>query len=188
MALMLTRWACRRLRAQLVDAAAGRLDGAGRARVASHVARCGACAAALAALRDVPQALRAAPPLDDEFWRAQRAAVMRAVRDLPLPGAADRARTASVAGWRAWAPVLVAAAAVVAAVAMRVPAPSLRSPASADAIDTLDDPTLLSLSDLAGVSAPGIDHGQVVRDVAPLPELSNEELDALAQLVGARER
>jgi hypothetical protein len=56
-------------------------------------------------------------------------------------------------------------------------------------MDGLDDPTLLSLSDLAGVSSPRDENSaELVNDDAALPELSDDELDALAQLVGAHGR
>jgi hypothetical protein len=56
-------------------------------------------------------------------------------------------------------------------------------------IDGLDDPTLLSLSDLAGVSSQREETSiEVAQDEAALPELSDDELDALAQLVGVHGR
>jgi hypothetical protein len=56
-------------------------------------------------------------------------------------------------------------------------------------MDGPDDPTLLSLSDLAGVSSPRDENSaELVNDDAALPELSDDELDALAQLVGAHGR
>ncbi|HKA39883.1 MAG TPA: hypothetical protein VKD25_08940, partial [Burkholderiales bacterium] len=60
-----------------------------------------------------------------------------------------------------------------------------RSPVVGTAeVDSLDDPALLSLSDLAGdsVADPGL--GVEVASEQPLPELSDDELDALSQLVG----
>jgi anti-sigma factor RsiW len=190
-------WTCRRLRPRLVDAAAGTLDASERARVAAHLARCGRCAADVAALNDVPPLLHGAqePPLGEEFWRSQRAAIMREVHGLPEPGV----RTARVqpwppvggrSRWVTWAPALVASMAVVMVLALRLGPRSAPGPAApATEIEALDDPTLLSLSDLAGFSSPEMERAaEAVEEAGPLPELSNDELDALAQLVGVRER
>jgi anti-sigma factor RsiW len=190
-------WTCRRLRPQLVDAAAGTLDAGERARVAAHLARCGRCAADVAALRDVPPLLHGAqePSLGEEFWRSQRAAIMRKVHGLPQPGARPaheqpRLRVDVRHPWMTWAPALVAATAVVMVLALRLGPRSVPSPeVPATGVEALDDPTLLSLSDLAGYSSPAAERtAEVVEEAGPLPELSNDELDALAQLVGVRER
>lgn len=188
-------WTCRRVRPRLVDAAAGTLDASERARVAAHLARCGRCAADVAALRDVPPLLRGVqePLLGEEFWRGQRAAIMRKVHGLPAPGArSPRVQLWSPLDgqrrWVTWAPALAAVMAVMVIFALRVgpPSPS-SSEVPATGVEALDDPTLLSLSDLAGYSSPEVER-TAVEDAGPLPELSNEELDALAQLVGVRER
>jgi anti-sigma factor RsiW len=193
---MWLRWTCRRLRPQLVDAAAGTLDASERVRVAAHLARCGRCAADVATLRDAPALLRDAqePQLGEEFWRGQRAAIMRKVHGLPAPGA----RTARVwwspldggSRWVTWAPALAAAMAVMVILALQIGPRTPSSPEPpATGVEALDDPELLSLSDLAGYSSPEVERTvEVVEDAGPLPELSNEELDALAQLVGVRER
>lgn len=189
-------WTCRRLRPRLMDAAAGTLEAGERARVASHLARCGTCAADVAALRDMPPLLRGIdePALGEEFWRAQRAAIMTKVRGLaePVPQAPRRAQGSPIAGrrrWVTWAPALVAGMAVMVVLALRVAPPWRSGPAiPASGIEALDDPTLLSLSDLAGFSSPDVERTGVADDVGPLPELSNAELDALAQLVGVQER
>src|SRR4029077_9412030 len=190
------RWTCRRLRARLVDFDAGTLDVVQRAGIESHLAACDRCSASLAALRDVPPMLRAddVAALDESFWRSQRQAVMEAIRDLPAPVAAAPApvRRPLVAhpGWMTWAPALVAATAVLALVTLRPgtlwrPVPTVPTAE----MDGLDDPTLLSLSDLAGVSSPRDENSaELVNDDAALPELSDDELDALAQLVGAHGR
>jgi hypothetical protein len=132
--------------------------------------------------------------LDETFWRSQRQAVMGAIRDLPTPVPAAPAPVprALVAhpGWMTWAPALVAATAVLALVTLRPgmlwrPVPAVPTAE----MDGLDDPTLLSLSDLAGVSSPRDENSaELVNDDAALPELSDDELDALAQLVGAHGR
>ena len=190
-------WTCRRLRPRLVDAAEGTLAIDERTRVASHLARCGRCAAAVAALRDVPPLLRAEHgTLGEEFWREQRAAIMRKVSALPEPAAASPHRQPwpPIAGrrprWVAWAPAAVAAMAMVLVLALRVTPPWQAGPAiPATDVEALDDPTLFSLSDLAGFSSPDAERtAEMLVDAGPLPELTNEELDALAQLVGVRER
>jgi anti-sigma factor RsiW len=193
--LMWRGWTCRRLSGRLVDLADGTLDAAERSRLTSHLARCSDCAAAVAALQDVPALLREAedPPGGEGFWRAQRDAIMQGVRGLPPPAASlphGRGYRARGPGWMAWAPALAAAAVVVAAVVLRAPPPAPeRAVVPATGVETLDDPTLLSLSDLAGSSMPDVERGaDVLEDDRPLPELSNDELDALAQLVGVRER
>ena len=81
------RWYCRRLRARLVDYADGALAARERGRIERHLATCAQCAAALAALRELPAVLRAAPaPRDEAFWRRQRQDIMRAIRQ-PVPSA-----------------------------------------------------------------------------------------------------
>jgi hypothetical protein len=134
------------------------------------------------------------PALDETFWRSQRQAVMEAIRDLPHPAPAAPAPAlrplVARPGWMTWAPALVAATAVLALVTLR-PETIWRSVPSAPTagMDGLDDPTLLSLSDLAGVSSPRDENSaELVNDDAALPELSDDELDALAQLVGAHGR
>jgi Putative zinc-finger len=191
-------WTCRRLRPRLVDAAAGTLEAGERARVSAHLARCGRCAADVATLRDFPSVLRGAqePALGEEFWRSQRAAIMRKVHGLPQPGAhparEPRRPWIDVRNpWMTWAPALVAAMAVVMVVALRVGPGTVPGPETpATGIEALDDPALLSLSDLSGYSSPEVERTtEVVEETTgPLPELSNDELDALAQLVGVRER
>jgi hypothetical protein len=194
--LMWWWWTCRRLRARLVDFDAGTLDIAQRAGIEAHLAACLRCSASLAALRDVPPMLRAGdePAPDDAFWRSQRQSVMKAIRDLPRPAPAApapaRRPLVTRPGWMTWAPALVAATAVLALVTVR-PGTIWRPVSSAPTagIDGLDDPTLLSLSDLAGVSSPRDESSaDLVNDDAALPELSDDELVALAQLVGAHGR
>ena len=184
------RWTCWRLRARLVDFDTGTLSAAERDRIESHVAVCGRCSAGLAALREVPPVLRARDePTGDEFWRAQRQSIMETIRGLPAPESpTPYRRTVRRPGWMAWAPALVAATAVLAVVALRPEAIWRTVPSTPTSeIDGLDDPTLLSLSDLAGVS-PRVETAEIGHDEAALPELSDDELDALAQLVGAHGR
>jgi hypothetical protein len=194
--LMWRWWTCRRLRARLVDFDSGAMDAAARAGVESHVADCEQCRAGLAALREVPAMLRVPDEsaLDDAFWRSQRQAIMGTIRTLPAPApaAASTPRRSLVArpGWMTWAPALVAATAVLALVALRPETMWRAVPRVPSAeVDGLDDPTLLSLSDLAGMSSPDVGpSAELVHDEAALPELSDDELDALAQLVGVHGR
>jgi Putative zinc-finger len=189
-------WTCRRLRARLVDFDSGAMDAAARAGIESHLADCERCSAGLAALREVPAMLRipdgSAP--DEPFWRSQRQSIMGAIRSLPAPApaAAPAPRRPLVArsGWMTWAPALVAAMVVLALVALRPETMWRAVPRAPSAeVDGLDDPTLLSLSDLAGVSSPDLGpSAELVHDEAALPELSDDELDALAQLVGVHGR
>jgi hypothetical protein len=166
-----------------------------RAGIESHVAACDRCRTTLAALRDVPAMLRVQDEtaLDEAFWRAQRQAIMGAIRNLPAPAAAVPMPSRPFVRrptWMTWAPALVAATAVLALVTLR-PDGIWRSVPSVPVagIDGLDDPTLLSLSDLAGVSSPREETSiEVAQDEAALPELSDDELDALAQLVGVHGR
>jgi hypothetical protein len=192
--LMWRWWTCRRLRAQLVDFDSEAMDPAARAGIESHLADCERCSAGLAALREVPAMLRvpdgSAPA--EVFWRSQRQAIMGTIRSLPVPAsaAASTSRRSLVArpGWMTWAPALVAATVVLALVALRSETMwrALHRAPSAE-VDGLDDPTLLSLSDLAGMSSPDVGPSAgLVHDEGALPELSDDELDALAQLVGVR--
>jgi anti-sigma factor RsiW len=190
-------WTCRRLRGRLVDLASGALPAAERTPVELHVAGCARCRDELAALREVPVLLGSdeSSELGEEFWQDQRQAIMRTVRDLPSPAhtrrwwlPVDRIPSGGRRPWVTWAPALVAATAVLAVVTLRPEMP-WQAPATPAQVDRLDDPALLSLSDLAGDSIPdpglGVD---VVSNDQPLPELSDEELDALSQLVGGHGR
>jgi len=188
-------WTCRRLRGRLVDLASGSLPAAEQTPVEVHVAGCARCRDALAALREVPALLEDESDIGEEFWREQRQAIMRTVRDLPPPERTrrwwlpvDRVPSAARRPWVTWAPALVAVTAVLAMVTLRPEMP-WRTPETPAQVDRLDDPALLSLSDLAGDSDtdPGLGVDVVSND-QPLPELSDEELDALSQLVGGHGR
>ena len=119
---------------------------------------------------------------------------MRAVRGLPEPAARSPSwqpwpSLAARRRWATWVPVLVAATTAAVVLALRVPAWRAGPGKPSSDVEALDDPTLLSLSDLAGFASPDVERpADLAEDVGPLPELSNEELDALAQLVGVRER
>ncbi len=194
--LMWRWWTCRRLRSRLVDLASGDLPAAERTRVELHVAGCAACRDALAALHQVPALLEssASPGTDEEFWLDQRRSIMRTVRDLPTPAHVRHWWRPEPSGrprrpWVAWAPVLAAATAVLAVVTLHPGQPWQSSDLGTTEVDRLDDPALLSLSDLAGDDVPdpglGVD---VVSNEQPMPELSDDELAALSQLVGGQGR
>ena len=193
--LMWRWWTCRRLRSRLVDLASGDLPAAERTRVEVHVAGCAACRDALAALHQVPALLESieSPGLDEEFWADQRRSIMQTVRDLPTPARVRHWWRPEPSGrprrpWFAWAPVLAAATAVLAVVALHPGQPWQRSDLGTE-VDRLDDPALLSLSDLAGddVADPGLGV-DVVSSNQPMAELSDDELAALSQLVGGQGR
>ena len=188
-------WTCRRLRSRLVDLASGDLPAAERPRVELHVAGCAACRDALAALHQVPALLESSesPDLGEEFWRDQRRSIMETVRDLPTPARVRHWWRPEPSGrprrpWVAWAPVLAAATAVLAVVALH-PGQRWQPSDVGTGVDRLDDPALLSLSDLAGddVADPGLGV-EVVSSEQPMPELSDDELAALSQLVGGQGR
>jgi hypothetical protein len=191
--LMWRWWTCRRLRSRLVDLASGELPAADRTRIELHVAGCAACRDALAALHRVPALLESSesPGLGEEFWLEQRRSIMQTVRDLPTPARVRHWWRPEPSGrprrpWVAWAPVLAAATAVLAVVALH-PGQPWQSSDVGTAVDHLDDPALLSLSDLAGddVADPGLGV-DVVSKEQPMPELSDDELAALSQLVGGQ--
>ena len=188
-------WACRRLRGRLVDVVAGVLPPAQRTRLELHLVSCTGCRDALGALREVSGLLGSREPagLDEDFWHDQRQAIMQTVRDLPPPAGARRWRHAldpvSRRPWATWAPVVAAATAMLAVVTLRLEMPCWSPVVGTAEVDGLDDPALLSLSDLAGdtVGTPGLGV-EVASSEQPLPELSDDELDALSQLVGGDRR
>ena len=199
---MWPRWRCRRLSARLVGFACEEISAGDRRSVESHLASCGRCRATLAGLRDAAPLMRSseAPVLDEEFWRRQRQAVMRRIRSTPEPTRAARpSRAWSLAGldrarpWVAWVPALTVATAVLSIVVLRPPLPwqdGVRS--AAVELDRLDDGELLSVADMAGLSLLAgdgvVDAAQNTAGDGVLPDLSDDDLDVLAQLVGQRAR
>jgi hypothetical protein len=141
-----------------------------------------------------------APMLDEEFWRRQRQAVMSRIRSTPEPTRAARSSRAwGLAGldrarpWVAWVPALTVATVVLSIVVLRPPLPwqdGVRS--AAGELDRLDDGELLSVADMAGLSLLAgdgvVDAAQDTAGDGVLPDLSDDDLDALAQLVGQRAR
>lgn len=192
-ATLLTRWRCRRLRARLVDLAEG-VAFAGSERVERHAAGCAECGAALAALREVPAALRAAPAdgRDDAFWERQRQGILRAAFDSPAPPAAPFRQT--FGDWRTSAAATLAAAALL-LLALRLPHTPVPFGPEAGAADA----ARLDAEDLAAALtsiAPGTD--LLAGDDVPLSladeadpsqpsalhDFDDDELEALTDLVG----
>src|SRR5262249_56004666 len=116
----------------LVALDAGALPPAERTRVELHVATCAGCRDALRALREMPGVLAPGEPpgLDDEFWRDQRLAIMRTIRDLPAPARVRRWwHTPDPVSRRPWAAsAVVAAATAMLAVAILRPGMPWRPP------------------------------------------------------------
>jgi anti-sigma factor RsiW len=171
------RWSCRRLRAALVDAAEGRL--ADRTALDAHLAGCADCRRRLAAMQTVRAALRT-PEIetpDDEFFVRQRQAVMRRIRPR------EDAASALVPAWR-WlgAVATVAIVLLVARIGTRAPVESDLPPATAE---QLDDDVLFHLHDLlpSFTSAGGSEEGE--SELASVPDLGDDELDGLSELLGA---
>ena len=188
------RWTCRRLRPRLVDLAAGTLEASARPQVVAHLARCRDCAATATALREVPALLRddVDTPRED-FWLAQRDAIMRRVRDLPTPAthspqAAPRMLPDVLRRPVLWAPALAAAAIAGIAFVLRAPAPEPVAPhLPVTSIEALDDHALLALRQLAGGTTAPMGSTAATVGPASLVDLSNDELHAMIELVGARE-
>ena len=195
---MIREWRCRRLAAALVDYAAGELSAPMRRRVEEHIGVCPACAAASAALAEVPPAVRAtAPTRDDAFWRAQHNRVMQAIGERPA-----RAMRTPLRGFD-WRLALPLAAALAIGLAGYL---SLRPPEAPGeiALDALPGDDLSALIEVAGGILPAqelppvgsrvdevggaVDAGWI--DVDDLPptvgwgELDDGEIDALHGLLG----
>jgi anti-sigma factor RsiW len=106
-------WTCHRLRAALVDFADGSIDERGRVGVERHLAECDDCSAAVLELREVPTDLRRrlANEPRAEFWTEQRAAILRAIDDLPPASAPSPARERKLVRWTTLGSLAAAAAA-----------------------------------------------------------------------------
>jgi anti-sigma factor RsiW len=195
---MIREWRCRRLAAALVDYAAGKLEPPMRRRIEAHLDTCAACAAARAALDEVPPAVHATAPIrDDAFWRAQRDSVMQAIGERPA-----RAVRTPLTGfdWRLALPIAAALAIGLAGYL------SLRPPEAPGeiALDALPGDDLSALIEVAGGILPtqelppvesrvdeiggAVDAGWVDGDDLPPPvgwgELDDGEIDALHGLLG----
>lgn len=162
---------CRRLRPALVDLADGTLANELRDELDTHLAACATCRDDLAAMRDVPATLRApsADELPEEFWRDQRAAIMRRVR--VTPARSPRVRLA-----------VALAAAMLAAVVVRTRFVTL-GPTAPHAVERLDDEALFHLDDLLPALVPAVTIDDADGDLLGIHELGHEELDSLSTLV-----
>ena len=175
----MTRWRCRGYRPALVDYADGGLTPAAVERLHHHLARCDRCAGELAALRVAPALLRDLPVTDpgEEFWRQQRWAIGRAVRQLPTPRRGG--------GWQ-WRPLGLRFApvawAVAAVLVMTIGMTRLASRYSAwngaaVSLGALDDDTLHDVDEMADVIAGGDDLvGQLAERGAFVPGAALEAL------------
>jgi anti-sigma factor RsiW len=203
-------WRCRWYRRWLVDYVEGALPAEQQRRVEVHRRLCPACADDLAALREIPPALQAAavPDPGAQFWRQQRDAIARAVRDAPTPRA-SRWRARRAEGWRLewWRYALAAGASALIAVAVYrfAASPPVAAPgAPEEELAALDTDSLLSLRDLMQTLVP-VDEQIADADddalLAALPlgdfagntgvarapqanDLSDNELEKLHTLVG----
>lgn len=188
----MTRWQCRRLAAALVDYAEGTVDDSRRSRVERHLATCVDCAAAVSALREVPQALRALPePAQDaEVLLAQRARIRAAIEAAPPPHA-TRLRRWLGDGWTwpAWRLPATALASGLLSVAVLYGVIVLRG-RSVGTAGSLDDATLIEVLDVTHTLSP---RGVVLPDVtdgtntdeskAAVDDLANEDLQGVSDLL-----
>lgn len=180
----MTRWRCRSFQALLVDAAVGALDAPSQERLDGHLAQCAECTRELAALRELPDLLRAAavPDPGEEFWAGQRQAIGRAIRNLPVPR--PRWQLAWLRDalrpqlWRY--PAALAASVLIALfvyrVAERVPTPPSSPPELQ--VATLDTGSLVALHDLMRALAPAEDYVPAYRSDEEI-ELASLEMSDL---------
>lgn len=146
----MNRWQCHRLTAALVDYVDGSLQAARRQAVETHLAQCADCAAAVAALQEVPATLQALPERlpDEATLAAQRAAIRAAIATVEPPRAGWRRRWLAL-DW-SWPELRLPAAAVASgllAVSLlfmfALPRGPQRVPVAA-----LDDATLVDVQEL----------------------------------------
>ena len=167
---LINAWRCRRLIARLVEFADGTLATPQQRRVEQHVAACTRCAEALAALREVPKAVRAATiDRGDAVWDGQRREIMRTVRQ--LPETAPHRRLTPAFDWRLALPVVTAVLIAVAGYwSLWHPAqPTLNLARYLDAMEA-EDVTLLA---------------EVAESLVPTTELSLAEQFADGGVVGS---
>jgi hypothetical protein len=201
---ILSRWRCRRLAARLVDFADGTLDSPAQAHVERHVARCQRCAGVVAALRAAPDIIaRADIDPGEAFWRHQRRGIMRTIRT--QPAATRRARRVPAFAWQTG--LVAVATSVIAVIGYRTfRQPEQSRHVAVESLDTLDTESVVALSDLwSAIAPPGelLSAGRETDDdvigavanaawMAPegfdsepqLADLSNDELDAVHELLG----
>jgi hypothetical protein len=167
--------ACRRLRLALVDLADGTLAPAEARRVEAHVAICATCRGDLAIMRGLTTGLRdpSLPEPPEDFWRQQRQAIMRQVRQVPEPAATR-------APWWRWqlaGAIATAALAVVVTRTVFLPGP----PGVSRAIERLDDDALFHLHDLMPVLVTASSIEDADADELSVHDLGDDELDSLSE-------
>jgi hypothetical protein len=207
------RWRCRSYRTLIVDCTDGTLSDRQQTRLQRHLARCPACAGALEGLRQVPAVLKtsAVPDPGEAFWRQQRQAIGRAIRNLP-ESSAHREPDWWFAGvrQRAWRyPLAATAALLLALVAYRlaerppIPAPpdggesafAALDPQSLVALHELmesllpsDDALAPTSSDddarLAALPVEDLIGSSTLPEAPQVTDLTENELDGLGNLVG----
>ncbi len=206
------RWSCRRYQPWLVDHADGVLDAARQQQLEQHLARCPDCRAGLEALRTLPEVLKTSnvPDPGSAFWRQQRLAIARTIRNLPPPRSAwslgRLPEGLRLAPWRYPLAATVALLLALAVYRIAEPPPESIGASMAAQLAALDTDVLLSLGDLAQAVAATddalnynpVDHEVAVAAVAaadlvgPQPlahvpdetELSETELDRVDELIG----
>jgi anti-sigma factor RsiW len=165
------RPACRRLRAALVDAAAGTLPVTDRVRVEAHVAGCAHCRATLVAMRRLASEVPPVALPDDAFFTRQRADVMRRIRT-------TRPEPAPARPWHAWR---IAGAVATAALVLVLVRPG---PPASHSIDRLDDDALVHLHDLLPAITPASSIEDADSDLLAIHDLGDDELDSLDDILG----
>jgi hypothetical protein len=208
----MSRWRCRWYRTRLVDYADGLLPHGQQPRLEGHLKWCRACTEDLAALRKVPAALHAVvvPDPGDDFWRQQREAMGRAVRNAPAPRTSWW-QAGWPDGWRleVWRYPVAAATSVLIALAVyyfAVSPPVLLPGTAGEKLAALDTDSLRLLHELmqtlapadGQIAEPGADDDALLAalplgdfagntDIAVAPQandLSDSELEKLNMLVG----
>jgi anti-sigma factor RsiW len=149
------RWRCRRYQPWLVDHADGVLAAPRQQRLEHHLTRCPDCRASLEALCTLPAVLKTAtvPDPGSAFWRQQRQAIHRRIRNLPSP------RSRWSLGWvpevlqlSPWRYPIAATAALLLALAVyRIAEPPSESVGASMAVQlaALDTDVLFALGEIA---------------------------------------
>lgn len=175
------------MRASLVDYADGEIDPGARVRVERHASACAKCRADLAALRELAGGLRAleVPARAEDFWRAQRQAILRATR---------QAEPSKSARSRSWRPLWGGAgAAVLAAALLLVLRPSPPDGGEDMGIDGLGNGDIVELAEVwlgtPELAEDDLTDGLVPEATeddpgAPASDLDDDELQRLEELIG----
>lgn len=199
---LLSAWRCRRLRARLVDLAAGDLPQAARDEVEAHVRGCPPCREDLEALRLAPETLAGRSPEDPgpAYWRNQRRSIMRAIREIEARREPQAAAAAPRWDWRmGLVPVAAMLVAVLGLVALRQQWSEIAREASTPltdeeiAVALLDEGSLLGMradeiADLAGlIGDAGAELGiesDGLEDLPAFDDLSPEEQEVALEWMG----